>query len=312
MFSVVMPAYNGADYIGDAIESVLNQTYTAFELIVINDGSLDNTSEIVKHYAAHDSRVCLIEENHNGVAAARNVGLRIGHYPWIALLDSDDIALPQRLERQVEAIQSDSEVVVWTTATQIMSECGQIYNEIRPGGPECKEAFYRQRKTGKVIYLATTAAVFRKDIALLIGGFDPRFEPADDTEFWDRMAAYGPTLALPEALTLYRLHRKSTMARRFSLLYRHTQFLEARAKARAKGKELDFERFSQDFTGQMGLKRLLSNADMRSQLHYRNAGTYISAKQYAPGLFQLGLAFVFNPRLIVGRISRRLMVKRTP
>lgn len=311
MISVVMPAYNSADFIEDAIKSILNQTYTDFELIVIDDGSSDNTVEIVKRYVETDPRVKLIEQKNAGVGAARNVGLQAAQYPWIALLDSDDIALPQRFEKQVEAIESDPEVVVWVTATHNMGDTGQVYDETRPGGPENKGEFYRRRSAGEVIYLSTTAAVFRKDLALKIGGFDPRFRSAGDTDFWERMAEHGPMLGMPEALTLYRLHRQGIMARRFAELYRNTQYLEQRARLRLTGQTLEFDQYVSDYEAQHGLKRLLRDADMRSQLHYRNAGTYISAGQYLPGIYHLGLAFVFNPPLIVRRVVRRLRPQTT-
>lgn len=311
MISVVMPAYNSADFIREAIESVLNQTYPHFELIVIDDGSSDNTVQIVEEYQARDPRVKLIKQQNAGVGAARNVGISTAQHPWIALMDSDDIALPERFEKQIAAIEANPDVVMWSSETRNMSDTGQARQESKYGGPTSREEFNDLRRRGQMIYLATTAAIFRKDIAEQIGGFDPRFRSAGDTEFWDRMAAHGPTLALAEPLVLYRLHRQGIMAKRFAELYRNTQYLEKRARERVAGNELDFEHFIKDFAAQSGLKRLLRDADMRSQLHYRIAGTYISAKQYLPGLFQLGLAFIFNPRLIFQRIWRRLTAKRS-
>jgi len=307
MISVVMPAYNSAQYIAAAIESILNQTYADFELLVIDDGSTDNTLEIVKHYAAQDSRIRLIQQQNAGVGAARNNGLHAAQYAWIALLDSDDIALADRLEKQVASIKSDPEVVVWSSAVRHMGANGVISDDVKEVGPSSKAKFYELYKAGKLIYIATTAATFRKDIALELGGFDVRFKSAGDTEFWDRMASRGPMVGVTEPLVLYRVHTGGIMAKRWSELYRNTRYLEERSKLRSKGRELSFDEFLKAYDDQPPLTRFFRSTDRLSQLYYRNAGAFIGSKQYAKGLAYLSLSALLNPQLILGRVFRRLM-----
>lgn len=309
MISVVMPAYNSAAFIGEAIESLFNQTFKDFEIVIIDDGSSDNTVEIVQSYMAKDPRIKLIQQANAGVGAARNVGINATQYDWIALHDSDDIALPHRFERQVAAIKADPEVVMWASETRNMGEDGQVRPEAKWGGPTTKEEFYRMRKAGQIIFMATQSALFRKDIALKIGGLDVRFRSAGDTEFWDRMAEHGPTLSIPEPLVVYRLHRGGIMGKRYNELYRNTKFIEARCKARTQGKTVDYEQFLKEYEQANPIVKLQRYLDRASQLNYRNAGTYISAKQYVPGLYHMGLAFVCNPTLITARIWNRLVPK---
>ena len=98
LVSVIMPAYNVEKYIGEAIQSVLNQTYKNFELIIFDDGSTDKTWEIIQSF--NDSRIIAIRHQQNkGVAEARNTALKIAKGKWVALIDSDDVWLSDRLEK---------------------------------------------------------------------------------------------------------------------------------------------------------------------------------------------------------------------
>lgn len=105
LISIIMPAWNAANTISDSVRSVLTQTYNTWELIVIDDASTDSTCEIVQYFARTDSRISLLRNLRNaGVSSARNKGILAAHGPWIAFLDSDDLWMPQKLEKQVKAI----------------------------------------------------------------------------------------------------------------------------------------------------------------------------------------------------------------
>lgn len=99
LLSIVMPAYNAASYIGKSIQSVLNQTHKELELIVVNDGSVDNTEEIVRTYMAQDSRIVLVNKKNGGMSDARNAGINVAKGGYIAFLDSDDLYHKEFLER---------------------------------------------------------------------------------------------------------------------------------------------------------------------------------------------------------------------
>ena len=101
LVSVVMPSYNRANFVGNAIDSILNQTYNDFEFIIVDDGSTDSTSEVLQKYAAKDKRVVLLRQNNQGAAAARNAGVDKAKGKYIAFMDDDDISLPNRLDKQV-------------------------------------------------------------------------------------------------------------------------------------------------------------------------------------------------------------------
>ena len=306
MISVVMPAYNTGKYIGEALDSILNQTFQDFEVIVIDDGSSDHTVDVVKSYMEKDDRIRLIENEHGGVSRARNTGLEAAKYEWVAFLDSDDISLPERLKKQVAAMQSDPEVIVWDTAMRVMGENGEIQDEIKIRAPLTKAEFHKMRKLGETIYVCTNAAIFRRDIALEVGAFDVRFSNSGDTEFFNRMANRGPIICVPEPLTLYRLHSGSVTSRSFEYQFINGNYIEQRSKAWAQGKELLYEDYMEAYNNMPPLKRMLSNMNKTSRHYYRDATVLISSKNYARGLPLLGLSLIFNPFLISKRIIAKI------
>ena len=133
--SVIMPAYNTEKFIGDAIQSVISQTYSDFELIIVNDGSTDKTLEIAQNFAEKDGRIRIVNQNNHGVAYARNVALNIAVGGYIAFLDSDDKYAPTRLQRCVEVIESLPALSIIFHNLEYLSEDG-----------DCKKEFYLNKR----------------------------------------------------------------------------------------------------------------------------------------------------------------------
>lgn len=106
--SVIIPAYQAGDYLSYAIESVLNQTVQCWEVIIIDDGSTDNTSSVIRHYKASDKRIMSVTIPNSGMAAARKKGVSMARSQWIAFLDADDVWLPNKLEQQIPLMRSSN------------------------------------------------------------------------------------------------------------------------------------------------------------------------------------------------------------
>ncbi len=133
LLSVVMATYNRSDLVGRAIESILNQTYNDFELIIVDDGSTDGTPQILQKYAAKDKRIILLQQNNQGLAAARNTAVYKAQGKYIAFMDDDDVSAPNRLDKQVTFLEKYPDYDACTCGSQVVNLEGKpIYNETNP------------------------------------------------------------------------------------------------------------------------------------------------------------------------------------
>ena len=198
--SVIMPAYNVEKYIGEAIESILNQTFKDFEFIIINDGSTDNTANIIKQYAKKDKRIKFIDNKDNrGFIARLNDCLNIAKGEYIAKMDSDDISLPTRLEKQVEFLDKHPDygmVGCWLKAFQSDSFTRYYPSEVR-----ITDFLFGCKTT---IFLARRSIIEQHHLR-----FDKNYFAAEDMEFYSRFARYAKIHNLQEVLYLYRIHDQS-------------------------------------------------------------------------------------------------------
>jgi glycosyltransferase involved in cell wall biosynthesis len=194
-FSVVMPAYNAARSIGVAIESVLAQTRGDFELIVVDDGSEDETSARVEQYM-FDSRVKLIAHANAGQAVARNAAVKAARGTYVSLLDSDDLWLPTYLEGMGRALDTDPlAAVAYTDAWVLDDETRRIARitamhrwqpRERPRDP--RQVLWALLEGGNFIFVGAT---IRRSTIIDVGLFRPGIEGSEDYELWLRIAARG-------------------------------------------------------------------------------------------------------------------------
>ena len=169
MVSVIIPTYNRAHLISRAIKSVLNQTYQDFEIIVVDDGFIDNTEEIVKDFT--DFKIHYIRHKHNqGVSAARNTGIRASRDEYIALLDSDDEWLPGKLGMQIKVLQSESsEVGVVFSDLLYIDENGKNINKLRN---HKKGSYIYEDLLGRNCVGPPSTLLIRKECFNRVGLFD--------------------------------------------------------------------------------------------------------------------------------------------
>jgi glycosyltransferase involved in cell wall biosynthesis len=288
-----MPAYNAEKYLAEAIESILNQTFQEFEFIIVNDGSTDNTLAIIQHYAAQDRRIRVLQTDHVGGGAARNVGVEVAKYDWIAMMDADDISLPQRLEKQIKAAQKHPDVVIWGTYANKINVKGKILSKNQFLGPTTQEEFYAMRQRGEEIYVLHATVLFKKDIFLKEGGYIPKFEGAEDSELFDRISDHGPILALPECLFLYRFHGESVSKNNFFHQKRLGEYLKYRRQAKLKGQRaLSLEAFLQQQHKWAKLKFYYVTLNL---FCYRQVTLCYGEKRYGCMIFCLGLTTILSP-----------------
>jgi glycosyltransferase involved in cell wall biosynthesis len=165
--TVLMPAYNAANYIGEAIDSVLQQTFTDFELLIINDGSTDNTKQVIESY--DDNRIILIGHlvNH-GIAAALNTGLSKANGEYIARFDADDICVPERLQEQVSFLDNHPDYVLTGSDAEYISENGEHLFYFKSLGHIHEQLLYKIYSHCPFIH---SSVMYRKDPVIEAGGY---------------------------------------------------------------------------------------------------------------------------------------------
>ncbi|MCA9883093.1 MAG: glycosyltransferase family 2 protein [Anaerolineae bacterium] len=295
MISVVMPVYNSEKFLRPAVESILNQTFRDFEFIIINDGSTDASPAILQEYAERDSRVRVINTEHIGLVGALNLGIAAAHYEWIARMDADDISLPRRFEKQLEAAEKHPEVVVWGSYIHHINANESILS-LSKVGPACPEEYRRCRETHGLIQVIHPSALMRKDVIIKAGGYKAAYESAEDVELFDRMADFGPILALTEPLLLYRVHPNSVSMQKFFIQKQISDYVALRRKCENTGhKPPNLEEFLKDYDTQPAVVRIKRNLGIRRQLYYRSAGMLFGDGQYAKALFYFGLSTLLDP-----------------
>jgi glycosyltransferase involved in cell wall biosynthesis len=186
--SVIMPAYNVAPYLGGAIESVCAQTYPDLEVIVVDDGSTDDSYAVAEEWSKRDSRVRLLRQPNGGISAARNSALRASRGAVLAILDSDDLWRPDYLEAQLAVLEARRDVdLVTGNAWNLGSRLdGQAARPFPDGRPDPDLATILGDETA--VFIMT---VFRRKVYETIGGFDEGFRTNEDYDYWLRAAIAG-------------------------------------------------------------------------------------------------------------------------
>jgi glycosyltransferase involved in cell wall biosynthesis len=227
--SVIIPAYNAESFIAETLNSVLTQTHRDLEVIVIDDGSTDQTPKIIEKIAREDARVCLVLQQNAGVAAARNAGIRVAKGEWLAFLDADDIWHPEKLEKQLLCFQKSDKTVGLVYCWSILIK----ENSDLTGG---YIAFSFQGDVGYALtYLNfignASAPLIRRSVVEDVGGFDfalkeQQAQGCEDWEFYMRIAERYKFNVVPEFLMSYRQQSSAMSRNERSMIKSYTLVME--------------------------------------------------------------------------------------
>ena len=209
LVSVVMAVFDGEQYVKEALDSILGQSFRDFEFIIINDGSIDNTTGILQQYAQLDERLRVFHQENRGLIAALNRGCRLARGKYIARMDADDIAFPERFERQVDFLDRHPTVAVLGGAIKLINAKGASIGEWRNpvDDRQIKEALHRTN------CFCHSTIMMRKDAFDATEGYRRPFLHAEDYDLWLRMAEHFELANLPDALLYYRVHARQVSAR---------------------------------------------------------------------------------------------------
>jgi len=203
LISVVIPLFNKVDWIERTVESVLNQDYDNFELIIVDNGSTDGSLEKIK--AINDTRILILKEPKNGVSCARNLGLEHAKSDWVAFLDADDLWDARFLSTINRLIDSYSECVLFGTNYHFLhrKKTKKPNDRNFPKNEGIVSDYFRKMASGDMLFTASSVCV-AKEKALELGGFPEGERIGEDQEMWIKLALSGSIVWTPIRLAYYR------------------------------------------------------------------------------------------------------------
>ena len=201
--SVLMSCYNGSLWLRDAIDSVLNQTYENFEFIIVDNGSTDDTWNIIQSYRNQDKRIVAISKKNSWLPDSLNVGIAQARGEWIAKLDADDICEPTRFEEQISFVRKHPEVVLLGSGFLEIDEQGRLIKKHLYPSKHCELVQHLEHLQN---FFPHSSAFYRLDIIRLIGGYNLHFRIAQDWQLWSELALRGKVMCLPKHLVQIRKH----------------------------------------------------------------------------------------------------------
>ncbi|MGH9460278.1 MAG: glycosyltransferase family 2 protein [Vicinamibacteria bacterium] len=212
LISVLMSVFNGEPYLGDAMESILNQTFSDFEFVIIDDGSTDGTADVIHSF--DDPRIVLIKNQENlGLARSLNRGLRAARGNLVARQDSDDVSLPRRLDIEARFLQTHEETLLVSSNIEYMGHDGRRLGQ---SDRACVSELVPWFLLFYNHLAGHSQVMFRRQEVVDLGGYSESTRFSQDYELWQRIARVGKIAILSEVLVRWRMHESgiSTRAKR--------------------------------------------------------------------------------------------------
>ena len=291
--SVVMSCYNAAAFIAEAMASILRQTFADFELILIDDGSTDKTLNIIRQYALKDSRIVVIHKKNTGPADSRNAGILVARGEWIAILDSDDIALPTRLEDQISFFKISPDILLLGTGAIELDEHGKA---IKTHCYPCQHhalcnSLMRSRR-----FFPHSSVMYRSDVVKRLGGYNTHFYRAQDMDMFLRLTEEGNIACLNKPLVKIRKHYynisldaggRTTELYGIAALVCHFLRIKGAADPSTSNNDADWLAFTEWIAGRLeqeGVFEICHDWARMRQAYYSASNKFIGARRLMTGL----------------------------
>jgi glycosyltransferase involved in cell wall biosynthesis len=304
LVSVVIPAFNAARYIRQAVDSVLNQSLQDLELIVVDDGSTDDTRDVLSRVS--DPRLRVLGDTNHGPAYARNQGCRAALATrYVAFLDADDWWDVDKLLEQTRFLEANPELVAAGCFMRYVSSSGKVLGET---GQVLKAADLSRVAAGELFPFPMSSLVVRRAALARSGQFDEsfRYPGSEDLDFVSRLAQAGQMQCLPQVLGNYRVHPGSAMARERVRINSEARFVRRRIARRARGGDFTWEEFRAGYRRSWGERR-----QDCVELFYRSAALWHGEGRSLRAFIYAGLAFLVGPRYTLRRLRRQRVGRRS-
>jgi glycosyltransferase involved in cell wall biosynthesis len=307
--SVVMAAYNAEPWLVETIDSILQQTYPHFELLIVNDGSSDRSGEIIDEYAARDQRVKPIHHPNWGLCASLNHAIGLARHEWIARMDADDLMMPNRFERQVAFVQEHPDVTVSATLAHIIDSQGNLHWKTSTDLVD-RAAYERYRRENRIMPLYHNTVFMRKSAIEATGGYRPEYYPAEDMDLWDRIADDTDNLILiqPEHLVAYRIHESSVSVAATRTQYLNLRWLKHSTDCRRSGRrELTRDEYLHYRSSHSAMRRLKNARELWSEVLYKNSTVLHVSGHRAKAMVPLVGSLFLYPSFWVSRMKSKFL-----
>jgi len=294
--SVVIPIYNGMPYLKETVEGILNQTYQNFELILINDGSTDNSEEYIKSLT--DRRIKYISQDNIGLCATLNKAFSLAIGKYIIRNDQDDVSEPQRIEKQIKALKESSYDCVFTYITKIseekewsnldkLVENKSVLRDFDPWVDGC---------------MVNSTMMIKKDIFEQIGGYRQSYYPSDDWDLELRLVQKYSIGVIEESLLKYRFHDSANTYKYWQLMQDRRRWAEDSFFKREKNEqEFQFEAYLED-EKKSSWRYYNRRRKDKAKLYMRKAGSSFLSNKYLSLLKYLLLTTIYDPKAIFKRV----------
>lgn len=218
--SVLMPVYNAGPYLAEATQSILNQTFQNFEFIIVNDGSTDDSLDILRLFTGRDGRIILVDRPNGGYSSALNQALELARGEFVARMDADDFSFPTRFARQIEYLKQHLNCVAVGAKALMVDQEGDSLSVIdSPSDHETIDREHLKAIGGQILH---PSVMIRREALKEIGGYRTNFEPAEDLDLFLRLAEMGVLANLTEILIKYRVHPTCVSVTRRKLQLRNS------------------------------------------------------------------------------------------
>ena len=302
ILTIILPVHNGMPYLKVALQSILDQTFEDFKVLAIDDGSSDGSGEYLD--SVGDPRLEVLHQSQSGLGAVLNRGIDLCDTPFIARMDADDIALPHRLEQQMDCLQRHEELVAIGSPLNFL-----VGDEIQQGLPYptghdeiVKDLLSNSSSFSHPTLLMRTEAA--KATRYRIGG------AGEDLDFCLRLCEYGKVTNLAAPQYLYRLHESSLSMTRESEIECGYAFARLTAIERGKGlPETEFSEFAETWCKRSMWQKIKSQIIQISLRHYRNARISWARRSYLRSAIHLCVSVLLQPLRSARLLTRRSMAR---
>ncbi len=223
---VLMAVYNAERYLALAVESILSQTLQGFQFIIVNDGSTDRSLRILDHYASSNPQIKVVNRERRGLLATRNELLQLAQAEFVAIMDADDIAVPNRLEKQLCFLRDHPEIVCIGGAYEIIDDQGRLLTTLSM--PTTHEEIQELALVGHTS-INHPCSMMRLKAVQAVGGYDESLNLCEDLDLWLKLGEQGQLANLSDVVLKYRVHTQSTSEKNQALAITEKRIICERA-----------------------------------------------------------------------------------